>query len=189
MWQTWKQRWRRFVARHSSRRKRRFVVLFHYLGLLFMPVGLFALDAATHAESEIWTALYWVSIPVLTIVFVTLWPIQSYLGTSVLMARSDDDEDLDERQRIVRNRAHRKAYLIVALTAVYAYFYIEVVHLWVVNRWPLLEEREYLRPAGIAVVLSVFTLPRVVMAWTEPDPAPEIEEDADRPGALTPGER
>jgi hypothetical protein len=73
---------------------------------------------------------------------------------------------LDERQRSVRDRAFRIAYLILSLvflagTAFYSWRFV---------RPEQSHGTHFVLPVGIGVILLSLTLPLAVVAWTEPDP-------------------
>ena len=74
------------------------------------------------------------------------------------------EKELDERQRDVRNRAHRYAYLLLAGVAFIVY-------------WTSAELDN--GTLGMYVLLSYAVLPSSVIAWLEPNPIPETEERGD----------
>ena len=182
----WRQRYRQFVARNSTRRNRRLFVVVHYLSVAFFLTAAFTIDAALDYRGSIWTLLYWLSFVVAVVSMVAYWPIWSFLKSSIQTTESELDEDLDERQRMVRDRAYRSAYWILAYTCLYIGLYIAYVRTWATDRWSWLEGGNELTPVllVIGVTYVVFTLSKAIIAWTEPDPEPEeVRHELERGGA------
>lgn len=75
---------------------------------------------------------------------------------------------LDERQRAVRDRAFRIAYLIVSVVFLAAALLYSRLALRATAGGPVAYHD--LLPLGIGAVLITLTLPLAVVAWTEPDP-------------------
>ena len=104
---------------------------------------------------------------VAAIVFIL--PVHDFIRRSVQISESEKDEELDERQQIVRDRAYRSAYWILGITCLYTFLYISYVHPWLAERWEWLQFDSLPILMTMGAALVVFTIPRAVMAWTEPE--------------------
>lgn len=166
---SWRQRYRRFVVKNSSQRNRRIAVLAYYFSAVLLLVALYTLDASLKYESSFYTFLYGTSAVISVAAIIAILPTHTFIRTSVQIAGSERDEDLDERQQVVRDRAYRSAYWMLAVTGLWAAIYVGYVHSWLVERWVWLEASDLLLLLAMGAALVVFTLPRAVMAWTEPD--------------------
>lgn len=132
-----------------SQRTRRRLVMVPYLSLL-------AYALAWLFGSE----LHWA--------FISLYVVSQFIlayATGLLEGMAD--RYLDERQQVLRNRAHRLAFVPVN------YYIIGILlSLNLANNW-------FQEPFFVALVsalgLVIFTLPAALIAWLEPDP---IAEDA-----------
>jgi hypothetical protein len=90
--------------------------------------------------------------------------LNAWLGWSIGFVDSFSDRFLDERQRGVRDRAHRLAYVVVS-------WYVLAL-LILMGRSPEVfggDARALLLAAGLAVLV----LPGWIIAWLEPDPPAE----------------
>lgn len=126
-------------------------------------VGLFWLNA--NADLPLWTGV----LPLLA-GLVMLFGVSAILfgqGHPVDLA-NQTDEVLDERERQVRDRAFRFAYMGLAaaftLLAVYGAMAADSGLGWLPSTW---NERQ---AVTWGVFLLAWTLPTAVVAWTEPDP-------------------
>lgn len=86
------------------------------------------------------------------------------------------DWALDERENRARADAYRTAYRILAAVLVppIAYTLVAVDY---PARLLAPVPREVLSEAFIFLVLLMLTLPTTVLAWTEPDPLPELDDE------------
>lgn len=84
------------------------------------------------------------------------------------------DSTLDERQRIVRNRAGYLSYRILGWAVMLLSTYLMLRATWFESGfWPLRIAQEDALPLYISAVWLIITLPTAIIAWTEQDSEPE----------------
>lgn len=156
---------KRSALHTMSRRRRRALVLVMQLGVVAYALAL----AFTGAE------LWWVL--VLSICLQLLYGVIFFRFLRPIMSEViKKNPDLDERELSLRNQAHYSAYQVLvtvvsAVTAVtaaplFASLYFGVNLPLHVTRW------HFLAVFSLFMNLSI-SLPASVIAWTQPDPAPE----------------
>lgn len=79
---------------------------------------------------------------------------------------SQPDDKLDERLRMVRDRAHRLAYQVVSVVVLSALLALYLRAWW----FDWLPETDGIGRWMIATSMLVIATPSAVMAWTEPEP-------------------
>jgi hypothetical protein len=96
------------------------------------------------------------------------------LGRATRRIASADEDRIDERQEALRNRAHRTAYTILAMSVGLVLLMAEVatpeIRRWISDRLSA--------GAAISFIQLLFFLPAMVIAWIEPDRI--ADEDASR---------
>jgi hypothetical protein len=96
------------------------------------------------------------------------------LGRATRRIATADEDRVDERQEALRNRAHRIAYAILAISVGLVLLIAEVASPEI-RRW--ISER-LSGGAAIAFIQVLFFLPTMIIAWIEPDRI--ADEDASR---------
>jgi hypothetical protein len=89
-----------------------------------------------------------------------------YRGTQLWQYGNAPDEQLDERQVLVRNRAYRLAYSVVSLTVLILLVYLMLASDF---HWPVLSGYDQISPFFWGVWTIVLVLPSAILAWTESD--------------------
>lgn len=142
----------------SGRTIRRALVLATYLGYMVL-VAMFWARSVRDLPN-------WFLLLILVPGFVTLLSFAG-LYTSTYSMADQPDKRLDERQRMVRDRAYRFAYHALAavflVAALYAYIALDSGSLW----FPRTSNQ--LNAFFWGAMLLATTLPTAVIAWTEPD--------------------
>ncbi|WP_375444244.1 hypothetical protein [uncultured Fibrella sp.] len=87
-----------------------------------------------------------------------------YRGTQLWQFGNAPDEQLDERQVLVRNRAYQLAYAIVSAVIVSLLVYLMLAADF---HWPVLSGYDQLNPFFWGVWIVVLVLPSAILAWTE----------------------
>lgn len=163
----------RIVNKGSSRRRRRRVVVALYLILTgTIACGFTFLAAPVDENGEI-SAFIFFSILGLVLAGTTAFYLVSFaIRGSVQHVADKGDDGLDERQRVVRDRAYRSACHVVTGALMSTLLYGQLA-----SQFQL-----WLPPAGVfqiglpLVFALTFTLPTAIVAWNEPDPEPEEED-------------
>ncbi len=164
------------VNKNSSRRRRRSVVVLMYLGVAGIP-GTFAWWAtfvpADPAPSG-WLAFMFVLL-LISSVLVSSFIVATFaaLRASTQEVANEDDERLDERQRMVRNDAHRTAYYVLARAVMVPFFLYFVLALALDGIPSWMVEPPIIASICFTFLHLVVTLPTAVLAWNEPDPEEE----------------
>lgn len=117
------------------------------------------------------------------------WPIQlGWIAAAMIHIRvlrpatqemADETDSLDERQSMVRNHAHYRAYRILAYVVLLPTFYAVIAsrtELW----FPDLTASD-VNAIFVGFVWVAIMLPTSVIAWSEPDPE---DDTVDKPGTL-----
>lgn len=137
---------------------RRALVLATYLGYMVLVAMFWARSVRDLPD--------WFLLLILVPGFVTLLSFAG-LYTSTYSMADQPDKRLDERQRMVRDRAYRFAYQALAavflVAALYAYIALDSGSLW----FPRTSNQ--LNAFFWGAMLLATTLPTAVIAWTEPD--------------------
>lgn len=89
-----------------------------------------------------------------------------YRGTQLWQFGNAPDEQLDERQVLVRNRAYRFAYSIVSAAVLTLLVYLMLAADF---RWPMLNGYDQLSPFFWSIMTVLLVLPSAILAWTESD--------------------
>lgn len=158
----------RFMPR-ATRRIRRALVLAAFLGYPLLNAGYAGLVAPGRLASAAWA-------PIAIVLFsLTLVGVVGIYGYA--RGRADMKDDLDERQRQVRDRAWIHAYelLILVVTLV-------VGGLAVVTSFggPVTIGMTELTPFVIGLGLYLPLLPSAALTWSEPDVPPDADDEGDR---------
>ena len=156
---------RQFVVRNSSRKRRRIWVLAMYGSLIlhtssFSMIG-FVEDNDNYAVLALLLGI--VSIPLAFLAYMTLrWTTQE--------VAEQKEENLDERQQIVRNQAHVHAYKILSVALTMA-ITLYPIYLLLSERLGALRlpREEMIFPTYFFILWAVFSLPTTIIAWNEPD--------------------
>ncbi len=159
-------------ARIGSRARRRRAVLALYLGYPLFVASLWGGSALRHHGEP---GLAWAMVVPLAVTVVAM-----LAGGYILLSRTAinlpnmSDRVLDERQRLVRDRAYRISFRLVSGVLLSAALYMMMA---LSSGWSV----PHTADAGQAIFWGVFvvttTLPTAVIAWTEP--APREDEAAD----------
>ena len=165
------------VNKNSSRRRRRSVVVLMYLGVAGIP-GTFAWWAAfvpADPAPSGWLAFVFVLL-LISSVLVSSFIVATFaaLRASTQEVANEDDERLDERQRMVRDDAHRTAYHVFtrAVMVLFLLYFVLDLALDGVPSWMV--ETYTIVPIYFTFLYLMMTLPTAVLAWNEP--APEWED-------------
>lgn len=146
----------------SGRTIRRALVLATYLGYILL-VAMFWARSVRDLPA-------WFLLLVLAPGSVTLL---SFVGlyTATHSIADQPDKRLDERQRLIRDRAYRSAYQVLAavflMSALYSYIALDSGSLW----FP--RTANQLNAFFWGAMLLAMTLPTAIIAWTEPDDVDE----------------
>ncbi|HEY3162862.1 MAG TPA: hypothetical protein VGJ71_00805 [Candidatus Limnocylindrales bacterium] len=151
----------------ASRRTRRWLVAAAFLGYPLLNVGYLTLVTTGRANSVVWAPI---AIALFTATLIGVIAIYGYAR-----GRADMTDDLDERQRQVRDQAWIHAYgiLITAVTAVVGV--LAVVASFV---GPITFSMTELTPFIVGIGLYLPLLPSAALAWSGPDEL--SDEDAGR---------
>ncbi len=84
-----------------------------------------------------------------------------------------EDEELDERERAWRDRAHWVAYRIVAFTLCVALFSLLILDILIEGEWA--PAGKNLQMGMLLAVTAAYALPAAILAWIAPDLVPEEE--------------
>lgn len=146
-----------------SRATRRVLVTVTYLGYAFF---VWAFWAARTLDVALWTILL-AAVPALATM---LCYVALYAYTRSIADRSD--RQLDERERMVRDRAYRLAYQVVATVLLLLIFYAMVA----IDGGDLWFPRTLNQFSAIfwGAMLLTTSLPTAMIAWTEPD---EVDDE------------
>jgi hypothetical protein len=154
-----------FIGPLRNRSGRRALVVLWLLGLLLFGAGL--------AASGLTLSWLWIT-PTLLIGGPASW----LLAFATRNISNAPDDDADERDQAVRDRAHRRAYgiflvplvLVMALPVVYIQESIRT------GTPPTLSVgvASYIAASFCALYLLYFMLPTLVVAWNEPDPPLDV---------------
>jgi hypothetical protein len=147
--------------RVGSRRLRRWAMVGMYGGWLLISV-LVTLKSLT-IPGWIWATNI---VVLMSLLFQLVWFV--WLGRTYVNAPRLADAELDERLLQVKNQAYRRAYLVLAPTAVV---------LWILSLFALeWQPNDHGRIIATMLVFGVAqvagTLPTAIVAWREPDPEP-----------------
>ncbi len=154
----------------TSRRWRRLLVLSLYTGQLVMAALLWDAKEFGPRTREVLGPFA----PVLDVLFPAAMAIA--LGSMLMLFVTTQqvgvlaDKEADERQKMVRDRAHRIAYRVVIIVLAIIQLGVTAVA-WDNNRAhsPLLVDGSDLTMVLTALLVNIMYLPTVVLAWTEPD--------------------
>ena len=139
--------------------RRRKVVVVMYLSYLIATVGLWLLGtvAGIHSQDSVGQWIYLLSI--LGVSGLISIGCGSWLYASIRNVAKAGDRELDERQRMVRDRAYRYAYITV--TAVFLLF--------MVSRMETAITTGMLQNLALfwGILQLFWTLPTAIIAWTE----------------------
>jgi hypothetical protein len=135
-----------------TRSQRRVLVLAAYAGY-----GLVVATMALH--------LWLITLPAAAVFLVGL---AGLLWSTYYLVANDTDRALDERQQIVRDRAYRVAYTVLATLCLLAVVYGEIA-VDSKGSWWLPRSANEMQVVLWAVLLLIFTLPTAIVSWTEPD--------------------
>lgn len=177
MWPAFNQRYYSFLARNSSQRSRRLWVAILYSSLvIFSILGVAgsALEGASTINLWLWLPPFIALGALVIFAHLTVHSLASYILSGDYL--EDDPLDPDERQREVKQRARAGAYWIVLWALFVGYGYWLLAFEWKI---PMLSATPSYAIDNIDTLLLLFVvlyLPYSVIAWTEPDPIPEIEE-------------
>jgi vacuolar-type H+-ATPase subunit I/STV1 len=147
-----------WAARPMPRSRRRALVLATYLGF----AAFMAVMYGGYTAQPRWPALLAI---IAAILFVATAGSFGRLVTAPGYAADSVDQRLDERQRLVRDRAYRMAYYAVALL-------FGVLSLGIMYAAGLDDTWSSVRVAALFLPWLTFlvgSLPTAVVAWTEPD--------------------
>ncbi|RYF78488.1 MAG: hypothetical protein EOO39_01275 [Cytophagaceae bacterium] len=89
-----------------------------------------------------------------------------YRGTQLWQYGNAPDEQLDERQVLVRNQAYRLAYSFVSAVVLILLVYLMLASDF---HWPVLNGYDQISPFFWGVWIVVLVLPSAILAWTESD--------------------
>jgi hypothetical protein len=147
------------LALRLRRSQRRLLVAASYLGLIgYTTVSLTSKDSW-------WTLVGLLGI--LATVAIYTW----LLAPSTQKIAGKKEEDLDERQMIVRNRAHHTAYQILGSVVAAALLYPQINHLYLDGQlWAPSITVQNLPSVMVSAIWLIVTLPTSVIAWMELDP-------------------
>lgn len=140
-----------------SRQRRRLAVLATYLGYPLMT-GLWYFAAETRSAG--------LFVLVIGLALATLYGLVTLFTSWVWYAANNPDQQLDERQQRVRDRAYLYGYrglaVVVVLVSVYAGIAFD-------NGWWLPTTWNQVQAVVWGVLLLALTLPTAILAWIEPD--------------------
>lgn len=165
-----------YLKEKSSRRRRRKIVAVMYLSLVaFTSSGL----AGPTLEDAVGEWVWWLLIPPIVFGVLLTFIALAMLRSSIQNLADGNVEELDERQRLVRYLAHHRSYKILAFLTIISMSYLMLaIQIYPERLWlPKGNEFYYVNMAVLCLLIS---LPTAVIAWTEPDPEPEIEEETNQ---------
>lgn len=143
-----------------GRRRRRGLVVAVYVGYV-------ALAVAWAVGWGVWPAWGVWSVNAVTVFIAAALVGESVLRWAVRRAADIADKRADERQRAVRDRAHRIAYRVVVYLSLAAILYLTLAYrpggLW----FPATLDGAWSVIWGL--YLLMFSLPSAVIAWTDPE--------------------
>jgi MFS family permease len=93
------------------------------------------------------------------------------MGRTFVNAPNIRDAALDERQRARRNDALARAYPVIGIFMALCLAYMMICD----DVWPRLRNFTVIEALFWAAFLLAISLPSAIIAWTEPDPLPELE--------------
>jgi multisubunit Na+/H+ antiporter MnhB subunit len=147
--------------RVGSRRMRRRVVLAMYAG--WVVIAAVVLVWSINSRGWFWAMEV---VMMATTVFQIIWFV--WLGRTYVNAPRLADAELDERLLQVKNKAYRRAYLLLAPVTVIAWILSLAALQWQPND----QGRIIATMLVVGIALIVGTLPTAIVAWQEPDPEP-----------------
>ena len=164
--------------KYTRRLRRQLVVTLYGASLVYLVLqGILALGGFVAEDAPDLTArvLYWLIFGVQSLAFGAIVScVPALLYAEHNYARRPDQQ-LDERQRLVRDRAYRLAYRILSSVSLAVVVYVLATRLFD-GLW---------RPDGGTVYVAAFVgycavvlcLPAAILAWTEPEAPSEADEE------------
>jgi hypothetical protein len=155
------------ISHHiGTRRRRRLTVLAVYAGYPAMIAAMWGNSSLQRHHAALAAR-----IPVVIALFLAMAILA--VGIAVLLARTTinvanlPDRDLDERLRLLRDRAYRTAFRALSGLLILGGFYLVTAYSF---GWHPLQSMNALQAAVWGMFIAIITLPTAVVAWDEPDP-------------------
>lgn len=161
---------RDFVARNSSRRRRRLWVAAMFISLILTTAAYVAIGLAENLLDGKNEARYAVS----AMLFHLLFGLSFVIAARSLRAITQQakNQELDERQRMIRNHAYFRSYQILSVAVMAMATYLLFAHRLDVPWLPQVGGVAA-APLYIGFYWAILALPDAIVAWNEPD----LEED------------